>query len=86
MNLYEIGNNLHSARLLKKYACFLDESNRDSFENGSKNKYKRYLEELNKKREIEYLLFLLEGFIEENNALNRKMNASSLIAPNDVFH
>lgn len=86
MNLYEIGNNFHSARLLKKYACFLDESNRGSFENGSRNKYKRYLEESNRKRKIEYLLFLLEGFIEEDNAPNRKMDASSRVASYDAFH
>ena len=66
MNLYEIGNNFHSARLLKRYVCFLDEFNRDSFENDARNKYKRYLEESNRKREIEYLLILLEGFIEED--------------------
>ena len=48
--------------------CFLDEFNRDSFENDARNKYKRYLEESNRKREIEYLLILLEGFIEEDKA------------------
>lgn len=42
VSIYKIGNNIHNAHLLKKYACFLDEFNRDSFENGSWNKYKQY--------------------------------------------
>lgn len=68
MSIYKIGNNIHNAHLLKKYACFLDEFNRDSFENGSWNKYKQYFEESNRKRDIEYLLILLERYIEEDKA------------------
>ena len=68
MSIYKIGNNIHSAHLLKKYACFLDEFNRDSFENGSRDKYKQYFEESNRKRDIEYLLILLERFIETDKA------------------
>lgn len=68
VSIYKIGNNVHSAHLLKKYACFLDEFNCDSFENGSRNKYKQYFEEANRKRDIEYLLILLERFIEADKA------------------
>lgn len=68
VSIYKIGNNIHYAHLLKKYACFLDEFNRDSFENGSWNKYKQYFEESNRKRDIEYLLILLERYIEEDKA------------------
>ena len=68
VSIYKIGNNIHNAHLLKKYACFLDEFNRDSFENGSWNKYKQYFEESNRKRDIEYLLILLERYIEEDKA------------------
>ena len=68
VSIYIIGNNIHSAHLLKKYACFLDEFNRDSFENGSRDKYKQYFEESNRKRDIEYLLILLERFIETDKA------------------
>lgn len=68
VSIYKIGNNIHNAHLLKKYACFLDEFNRDSFENDSRDKYKQYFEESNRKRDIEYLLILLERYIEENKA------------------
>lgn len=78
VSIYKIGNNIHNAHLLKKYvhnahllkkyACFLDEFNRDSFENGSRKKYKQYFEESNRKRDIEYLLILLERYIEEDKA------------------
>lgn len=68
VSLYKIGSNIHDAHLLRKYACFLDEFNRGSIENGSRDKYKQYFEESNRKRDIEYLLIILERFIEESKA------------------
>lgn len=68
ISFFKIGNTVHEAHLLRKYACFLDEFNHDATKRGTREKYKEYFAEKNRQKDIEYLLIMIERYTEGEKA------------------